>query len=175
MEELVVVLEYLHWTLQPTSDEYICPKFSSEHNFRRWSFLSTVSLECPQKITGILISRTAQLLQLTRVKIECFLIRSTDFYEMFIFASPAQFSPLLFYWMVSWWPKWLHGTFLPLAEGNWQVCNYLFNEADLLRPVENIIRDVSTFWPSQRIIKINTEWRTYHLFILQWKEQMTHH
>jgi len=71
---------------------------------------------------------------------------------------PAQFSPLLFYWMVSWWPKWLHGTFLPLSEGNWQVCNYLFNEADLLGPVENIIRDVSTFWPSQRIIKINTEW-----------------
>lgn len=112
-------------------------------------------------------SCTAQLLRLTRVKIECFLIRSTDFYEMFIFASPAQFSPLLFYWMVSWWPKWLHGTFLLLAEGNWQVCNYLFNEADLLKPVENIIRDISTFWPSQRIIKINTEWRTYLLFILQ--------
>lgn len=113
------------------------------------------------------ISHTAQLLCLTRVKIECFLIRSTDFYEMFTFASPAQFSPLLFYWMVSWWPKWLHGTFLPLVEGNWQVCNYLFNEADLLGPVENIIRDISTFWPSQRIIKINREWRTYHLFILQ--------
>lgn len=86
------------------------------------------------------ISCTAQLLRLTRVKIECFLIRSTDFYEMFIFASPAQFSPLLFYWMVSWWPNWLHSTFLPLAEGNWQVCNYLFNEADLSRPVENIMR-----------------------------------
>lgn len=53
---------------------------------------------------------------------------------------PAQFSPLLFYWMVSWWPKLLHGTFLPLAEGNWQVCNYLFNEADLFGPVENIMR-----------------------------------
>lgn len=102
-----------------------------------------------------IISCTAQLLRLNRVKIECFLIRSTDFYEMFIFASPAQFSPLLFYWMVSWWPKWLHGTFLLLAEGNWQVCNYLFNEPDLLRPVENIRKDISTFCPSQRIIKIN--------------------